>query len=159
MVSRFLILLSLLVALPALADAPTRATLGINAAAGWALFKRPWISAPSSLRGGGGLGPLYDARSCDSCHLGGGAGDWCAAIARAVTLQPLVGVARGVVGPCAVTLRERLALLRGARDRGRPGVYRDRRDHDDSWYYWERREHDRDRDYDHDRRDRDRDRR
>jgi CxxC motif-containing protein (DUF1111 family) len=74
MVSRFLICLSLLVALPALADAPTRATLGINAAAGWALFKRPWISAPSSLRGGGGLGPLYDARSCDSCHLGGGAG-------------------------------------------------------------------------------------
>ena len=74
MVSRFLILLSLLSAMPALADAPTRATLGINAAAGWSLFKRPWISAPSSLRGGGGLGPLYDARSCESCHLGGGAG-------------------------------------------------------------------------------------
>jgi len=74
MVSRFLILLSLLIAMPALADAQTRATVGINAAAGWALFKRPWISAPSSLRGGGGLGPLFNARSCDSCHLGGGAG-------------------------------------------------------------------------------------
>jgi CxxC motif-containing protein (DUF1111 family) len=74
MVSRFLITLFVLSAVPAVAEPPTRAVIGLNAAAGWALFKRPWISAPSSLSAGGGLGPLYDARSCDSCHAGGGAG-------------------------------------------------------------------------------------
>jgi CxxC motif-containing protein (DUF1111 family) len=74
MVPRFLIVVSMLIAAPAVAEPPTHGVIGLNAAAGWALFKRPWISAPSSLSGGGGLGPLYDARSCDSCHAGGGAG-------------------------------------------------------------------------------------
>jgi CxxC motif-containing protein (DUF1111 family) len=74
MVPRFLTFVLALMAAPAVAGPPTHAIIGLNAAAGWALFKRPWISAPSSLSGGGGLGPLYDARSCDSCHAGGGAG-------------------------------------------------------------------------------------
>src|ERR1700742_4706949 len=75
MVSRFLILLMVLTALPGLAVAdPVREKLGIDAAVGWSLFKRPWISAPSSLQNGGGLGPLFDARSCSACHAGGGAG-------------------------------------------------------------------------------------
>jgi CxxC motif-containing protein (DUF1111 family) len=46
-----------------------------KAASGWALFKRPWISDPSSLSAGGGVGPLYEARSCNACHGGGGAGE------------------------------------------------------------------------------------
>jgi len=76
MVPRILIAL-LLAAMPALADGvhkPSRGETNLDAAAGWALFKRPWISSPSSLVGGGGLGPMYDARSCDGCHAGGGAG-------------------------------------------------------------------------------------
>ncbi|MEP9349892.1 di-heme oxidoredictase family protein [Xanthobacter sp. KR7-225] len=35
---------------------------------GKALFKRPWVPAPASTRGDDGLGPLFDARSCASCH-------------------------------------------------------------------------------------------
>jgi CxxC motif-containing protein (DUF1111 family) len=75
MVPRLLIAL-LVAATPVVAGerVPTRGEINLDAAAGWALFKRPWISAPSSLEGGGGLGPMYDARSCDGCHAGGAAG-------------------------------------------------------------------------------------
>jgi CxxC motif-containing protein (DUF1111 family) len=74
MVSRFLILAALVAATAALAAPKDDVVLGEEAAGGWALFKRPWISEPSSLSAGGGVGPLYDARSCDSCHMGGGPG-------------------------------------------------------------------------------------
>lgn len=74
MVSRFLIVAALLAATAALAAPKDDVVRGEEAAGGWALFKRPWISQPSSLVGGGGVGPLYDARACDSCHLGGGPG-------------------------------------------------------------------------------------
>ncbi|MBV9991069.1 MAG: hypothetical protein JOZ72_07220 [Alphaproteobacteria bacterium] len=75
MVPRLLIVLALLTA-PALADRVplTKGERNLDTAAGWALFKRPWISSPSSLEAGGGLGPLYDARACNECHTGGGAG-------------------------------------------------------------------------------------
>lgn len=77
MVSRFLIALALLAAVPALAAAPPLEMNGarnLDVATGWTLFKRPWISSPSSLSAGGGVGPLYDARACSSCHVGGGPG-------------------------------------------------------------------------------------
>jgi CxxC motif-containing protein (DUF1111 family) len=45
----------------------------VDAAAGKALFQRNWIGAPAS-NGNAGLGPIYDARSCSSCHNGGGPG-------------------------------------------------------------------------------------
>lgn len=35
---------------------------------GKALFDRAWVPAPASTRGDDGLGPLFDARSCASCH-------------------------------------------------------------------------------------------
>lgn len=35
---------------------------------GKAVFDRAWIPAPASTRGDDGLGPLFDARSCASCH-------------------------------------------------------------------------------------------
>jgi CxxC motif-containing protein (DUF1111 family) len=35
---------------------------------GKSLFERSWISAPASTTSDDGLGPLYDARSCFSCH-------------------------------------------------------------------------------------------
>ncbi|MCU0801876.1 MAG: thiol oxidoreductase [Rhodobacteraceae bacterium] len=38
-------------------------------AAGRALFRKVWIAAPSSLTGADGLGPLYNARACQDCHL------------------------------------------------------------------------------------------
>lgn len=41
---------------------------------GNSFFKENWIIAPSSTDGRDGLGPLYNARSCSSCHLLDGRG-------------------------------------------------------------------------------------
>jgi CxxC motif-containing protein (DUF1111 family) len=38
------------------------------------IFRKLWVSAPSSTRSSDGLGPLYNARSCQSCHLKDGRG-------------------------------------------------------------------------------------
>jgi CxxC motif-containing protein (DUF1111 family) len=38
------------------------------------LFKRLWVIAPSSTETADGLGPLYNARSCQRCHLKDGRG-------------------------------------------------------------------------------------
>ncbi|WP_052340818.1 di-heme oxidoredictase family protein [Salinarimonas rosea] len=37
---------------------------------GEALFERAWVPAPSSTRANDGLGPLFNARACVSCHVG-----------------------------------------------------------------------------------------
>jgi CxxC motif-containing protein (DUF1111 family) len=41
---------------------------------GEAVFGKLWASAPASTKSSDGLGPLFNARSCQSCHLGGGRG-------------------------------------------------------------------------------------
>ncbi|WP_337268073.1 di-heme oxidoreductase family protein [Oryzifoliimicrobium ureilyticus] len=41
---------------------------------GKALFKKLWVSAPSSTQASDGLGPLFNARSCMSCHVNDGRG-------------------------------------------------------------------------------------
>lgn len=41
---------------------------------GNAIFRRLWVVAPSSTTSADGLGPLYNARSCQSCHLRDGRG-------------------------------------------------------------------------------------
>ncbi|MEJ2741908.1 MAG: di-heme oxidoredictase family protein [Gammaproteobacteria bacterium] len=41
---------------------------------GQALFKRLWVTAPSTTQAADGLGPLYNARSCSSCHQRNGRG-------------------------------------------------------------------------------------
>ena len=37
-------------------------------------FRRIWVSAPASTKSADGLGPLFNARSCQSCHLKDGRG-------------------------------------------------------------------------------------
>ena len=44
----------------------------LDVALGKALFERLWVSAPSSTKSADGLGPLFNARACASCHQGGG---------------------------------------------------------------------------------------
>ena len=44
----------------------------LDSVAGRALFKRQWLPAPSSTIASDGLGPLFNARSCEACHAGGG---------------------------------------------------------------------------------------
>ncbi|WP_415184919.1 di-heme oxidoredictase family protein [Phaeovulum sp.] len=41
---------------------------------GEALFGKLWVTAPSTTRASDGLGPLFNARSCASCHPGNGRG-------------------------------------------------------------------------------------
>jgi CxxC motif-containing protein (DUF1111 family) len=43
-------------------------------ALGHAVFRKSWVSAPSSTTSSDGLGPLYNARSCAQCHPQGGRG-------------------------------------------------------------------------------------
>lgn len=41
---------------------------------GNSLFNQNWVSAPSSVEGRDGLGPLFNARSCSGCHFKDGRG-------------------------------------------------------------------------------------
>ena len=41
---------------------------------GSSLFSKIWVSSPSSTTASDGLGPLYNARSCHSCHVRNGRG-------------------------------------------------------------------------------------
>lgn len=41
---------------------------------GNAMFRKMWVSAPSSTTKSDGLGPLFNSRSCQSCHLKDGRG-------------------------------------------------------------------------------------
>ncbi|MEM8536591.1 MAG: di-heme oxidoredictase family protein [Pseudomonadota bacterium] len=41
---------------------------------GRGLFRKIWVSSPSSTLASDGLGPLFNARSCASCHMGNGRG-------------------------------------------------------------------------------------
>ncbi|ANB17942.1 di-heme oxidoredictase family protein [Dokdonella koreensis] len=43
-------------------------------AIGNGLFRKDWVSAPSSTQASDGLGPLFNARSCQGCHLKDGRG-------------------------------------------------------------------------------------
>ena len=38
------------------------------------VFKKKWVSAPASTKSSDGLGPLYNARSCQLCHIKDGRG-------------------------------------------------------------------------------------
>lgn len=42
--------------------------------AGRALAQQPWIKAPATTTARDGLGPLYNARTCLACHIGGSRG-------------------------------------------------------------------------------------
>ena len=46
----------------------------LDAVLGKALFERLWVSAPASTDSADGLGPLYNARACASCHPRAGRG-------------------------------------------------------------------------------------
>jgi CxxC motif-containing protein (DUF1111 family) len=55
-----------------IAPAALAAEDSLDFALGKALFERLWVSAPSSTKSADGLGPLFNARACSSCHQDGG---------------------------------------------------------------------------------------
>jgi CxxC motif-containing protein (DUF1111 family) len=46
----------------------------LDFALGNALFKKIWVSSPSSTQSSDGLGPLFNARACQRCHIKDGRG-------------------------------------------------------------------------------------
>jgi CxxC motif-containing protein (DUF1111 family) len=52
--------------------APAAAADSMDFILGKALFERLWVQAPSSTKSADGLGPLFNARACSTCHKGGG---------------------------------------------------------------------------------------
>ncbi len=59
------------------------------------LFKKVWVSSPSSTQASDGLGPLFNARSCQRCHLKdgrghppGGAGDQATSMFLRLSVPP-----------------------------------------------------------------------
>ncbi len=46
----------------------------MNFKLGNALFRKTWVAAPSSTAASDGLGPFYNARACQDCHLKDGRG-------------------------------------------------------------------------------------
>ncbi len=58
--------------LAAAAGAPAGAADSMDFVLGKALFERLWVQAPSSTKSADGLGPLFNARACSTCHKGGG---------------------------------------------------------------------------------------
>jgi CxxC motif-containing protein (DUF1111 family) len=61
-------------------DAFSRASGGIGLPGearfkiGNAIFRKLWVSAPASTKSSDGLGPIYNARGCQNCHLKDGRG-------------------------------------------------------------------------------------
>ena len=66
------------------------------------LFRKLWVSAPASTRASDGLGPLYNARSCQRCHLKDGRGHPPAGAADAATSLLLrISIPGRIKGPAA----------------------------------------------------------
>lgn len=58
------------------------------------LFRKIWVSSPSSTQASDGLGPLFNARSCQRCHLKDGRGHPPAVDETASSLAVKLGVAQ-----------------------------------------------------------------
>ncbi len=56
------------------------------------IFRKLWVSAPSSTESSDGLGPLFNARSCQRCHLKDGRGQPPAPGAKAATMLLRVSI-------------------------------------------------------------------
>ncbi|WP_042694230.1 di-heme oxidoredictase family protein, partial [Azospirillum sp. B506] len=62
------------VALLLLAAPAAQAADSLDNRIGEALFRRMWVAAPTATQAADGLGPLYNARSCATCHPRGSGG-------------------------------------------------------------------------------------
>lgn len=55
-------------------SANMRMNRGLDFKVGNGFFRRIWVSAPSSTKAADGLGPLFNAKSCQQCHIKDGRG-------------------------------------------------------------------------------------
>ncbi|MEL6268066.1 MAG: di-heme oxidoredictase family protein, partial [Pseudomonadota bacterium] len=92
---------------------------------GHGLFKKLWVAAPASTRASDGLGPLYNARSCQRCHLKDGRGHPPAGPGdTAVSMVFALSVPGGTAGPIPGTHPDQPHPLYGSQlhDFSIPGV-------------------------------------
>ncbi|MEM7047462.1 MAG: di-heme oxidoredictase family protein [Pseudomonadota bacterium] len=73
---------------------------------GNALFRKLWVTSPSSTHASDGLGPIFNARSCQSCHIKDGRGH--PPLGRQDSRSMFLRLARG-----AITDQERQDLAQG----------------------------------------------
>jgi CxxC motif-containing protein (DUF1111 family) len=66
-------------------------------ALGQVVFRRQWVSAPASTTASDGLGPLYNARACAQCHLGGGRGQPPTALVVRLSVPPRTPAERALL--------------------------------------------------------------
>lgn len=87
---------------------------------GNALFRKLWVSSPSSTQASDGLGPLYNARACQSCHVKDGRGH-APDGPDDDALSLVVALSVAVPGDAAMTdIETYLAALDGPTPRTRP---------------------------------------
>jgi len=76
-------------------------------AVGNGVFRKLWVSAPSSTRASDGLGPLFNARGCQECHIKDGRGHPPAdGAGDAVSFLLALGYPDGEVGPYGIQLQD-----------------------------------------------------
>ena len=75
MIIRKLFYNTCLASLLAVSTLSSYAQPSLDYATGKALFEKQWVFAPASTGASDGLGPYFNARSCNRCHPGGGRGD------------------------------------------------------------------------------------
>lgn len=85
---------------------------------GDALFRKLWASSPSSTTASDGLGPLFNARSCESCHRRDGRGVVPAPGESAVSLVLRLGLPDGAPDPTYGHQLQNFAI-QGLRPEGR----------------------------------------
>ena len=92
----------LLAAATVLAPALAFGDAGLDREIGRALFERLWVPAPASTDAADGLGPLFNARACATCHSGAGGARFAAAPDGGISARGLVvrfGDAAGTPDP------------------------------------------------------------
>ena len=81
----------------------------LNFKIGNAIFRKNWVSAPSSTDASDGLGPLFNSRACQNCHLKDGRGHPPALGRRAGRFRLDAGQA---LGPAGDAMRRRQSSRR-----------------------------------------------
>lgn len=71
----------------------------LNFQVGDGIFRKIWVSAPASTKSSDGLGPLFNARSCQACHLKDGRAHPPAPGEPAIGLFLRLSIPRAAAGP------------------------------------------------------------
>ena len=98
---------------------------------GNAIFRKVWVSAPASTKSSDGLGPLFNARSCQRCHIKDGRGhppaanwpgDDAISMLLRLSVPPRDDTGTRAIGVRACSINRRANLWRAVAGSLHPGV-------------------------------------